>query len=417
MNGAILSRRGALQTLGAVTAASLAGGRRARAAAPVQMISHRYPALELFAEKMRTAVDGVQVNTQLMPFDKANELATIALSSKADTLDIVYASDSTVQKYAKNGWLMPLDDLFEKYKAEFNLGDFPEKGLAPYRYEGKLYVLPHTVNVMMLFYRKDLFEAEGKQPPKTIAEYEELAEHFNSPMRAGSVNCLKPVDAGLNEAHWFINALGDGWFDDQWKPVFNNDKGVAAIETLKDVTAYAQRGFATAANDECALAYQQDIGVMGLQWATRAASMDDPAKSRVVGMIDWAAAPGGHARLSGDGYAISAFTKQDPDLLFRIIATSSSDATQREAAALMVPPRESVLRDPEFAKKFRHYPGILAALETAQPFPPLPEFYEAGEFITRRVLQAVAGEMEVKAALDAAAGETEQLLKSRGYYN
>ncbi|WP_169728394.1 extracellular solute-binding protein [Geminicoccus roseus] len=417
MTGPILSRRSAIQTAGAAAALSLLGAPRARAASPVQMISHRYPALELFAEKMRGAVDGVEVNTQLMPFDKANELATIALSSKADTLDIVYASDSTVQKYAKNGWLMPLDDLFAKYKDEFGLGDFPEAGLAPYRYEGKLYVLPHTVNVMMLFYRKDLFEAEGKQPPKTIAEYHELAEHFNSPMRAGSVNCLKPVDAGLNEAHWYINALADGWFDDQWKPVFNNEKGVAAIEQLKEITQFAQRGYATAANDECSLAYQQDIGVMGLQWATRAASMDDPAKSRVVGQIDWAAPPDGHARLSGDGYAISAFTKQDPDLLFRIIATSSSDATQREAAALMVPPRESVLRDPKLAEQYRHYPAILASLETATPFPPLPEFYEAGEFITRRILQAVAGEMEVQEALDAAAGETEQLLQSRGYYN
>ena len=55
----------------------------ARAAAPVQMISHRFPALEYIAEKMRTAIPGVEVNTQLMPFDKALELATIAFSSKA----------------------------------------------------------------------------------------------------------------------------------------------------------------------------------------------------------------------------------------------------------------------------------------------------------------------------------------------
>jgi ABC-type glycerol-3-phosphate transport system substrate-binding protein len=416
MTGPILSRRSALQTIGAVTAASLVGSRRARAAAPVQMISHRFPALEFYAEKMRSAVPGVEVNTQLMPFDKANELATIALSSKADTLDIVYASDSTVQKYAKNGWLRPLDDLWEKYKEEFDLADYPEAGLTPYRYEGKLYVLPHTVNVMMLFYRKDLLDAEGKQPPKTMAEFVELASEFNTPMRSGAVSCLKPVDANMNEAHWYMNAIGDGWFDDQWKPIFNGEKGVQAIETLVEVTGYAQRGFATAANDECMLAYQQDLGLMGLQWATRAAAMDDPAKSRVVGKMDWAAPPSGHGRLSGDGYAISAFSKQDPDLLFRIIATSSNEANQREAAALMVPPRQSVLRDPELAKQNRHYPAILASLETATPFPLLPEFYEAGEFISRRILQAVAGEMEVKAALDAAAGETEQLLKSRGYY-
>ncbi|HEX2526015.1 MAG TPA: extracellular solute-binding protein [Geminicoccus sp.] len=415
MNKLNLDRRRTLGALGALGVASVTG-RRASAAAPVQMISHRYPALELYAEKMRSAVPGVEVNTQLMPFDKANELATIALSSKADTVDLVYASDSTVQKYAKNGWLRPLDDFWEKYKAEYNFADFPESGLAPYRYEGKLYVLPHNVNVMMLFYRKDLLEAEGKQVPKTIEEFVAIASEMNSPMRSGAVSCMKPVDANMNEAHWYMNAIGDGWFDENWKPIFNNEKGVKAIETLKEVTSYAQRGFATAANDECSLAYQQDLGLMGLQWATRAASMDDPAKSRVVDLIDWAAPPGGHGRLSGDGYAISAFSKQDPDLLFRIIATSSNEANMREAAALTVPPRESVLRDPELAKKFRHYPGILASLETAQPFPPLPEFYEVGEFISRRILQAVAGEMEVQAALDAAAGETEQLLRSRGYY-
>ena len=39
-----------------------------------------------------------------------------------------------------------------------------------------------------------------------------------------------------------------------------------------------------------------------------------------------------------------------------------------------------------------------------------------GEFISRRILQAVTGEMPTKQALDAAAGETEAYLKARGYY-
>jgi len=419
MGKQVLDRRQALRTLGAAVAAGAAAGgvaRDARAAGTVQMISHRYPALEHYATKMQQAVPGVTVNTQLMPFDKANELATIALSSKADTIDITYANDSTVLKYAKNGWLRPIDDLWARYKDEFNLADFPDSVLDAYRYEGKLYVVPHTVNVMLFFYRKDLLEKAGKQPPRTIAEFVELAKSLNSPRRAGTISCLKPVDASLNETSWYINAVGDGWFDKAWRPVFNDEKGVRAIETLKEVTRYAQRGFGSAANDECSLALQQDFATMGLQWATRAAAMDDPKKSRVVGLIDWVAPPDGHGRLSGDGYAISAFSKQDPDLLFRIIATSSNDASMREAAALMVPPRHSVLTDPENAKRYRHYPAVLASLETATPTPKLPEFYEVGEFIARRVLQAVNGEMEVKAALDAAAAETEALLKSRGYY-
>lgn len=413
-----ISRRSALQTLSgaaAGAATSLALPRPSRAAADVQMISHRYPALEYYAEKMRTALPGVKVNTQLMPFDKAKELASIALSSKADTFDIVYASDATVLEYAKNGWLRPLDELWEKYKDEYKLGDFAQSVVDSYRYEGKLYVLPHTVNVMLFFYRKDLFDAAGKAPPKTIDEYAALAKAFNTPARAGTISCEKPVDASLNEIHWYMNAIGDGWFDDGWHPIFNDEKGVEAVSKLKEITAYAQRGFTSAANDECMIALQQDLAAMGLQWATRAAAMDDPNKSRIVGKMDWVDAPDGHARLSGDGYGISAYSSKDPDMLFRILLRSSSEESMRGAAALMVPPRNSILNDPEIVQRFRYYPAVLDSMSSAVPFPRLPEFYEVGDFITRRVLQALTGEMEVKAALDAAASETTNLLKSRGY--
>jgi multiple sugar transport system substrate-binding protein len=409
----MLSRR-------SIVAATLATpailGARARAAGTIQMISHRYPALEYFAEKMRNAIPGTTVNTQLMPFDKALELITIAMSSKSDTPDIVYASDTSFQTFAKNGWIRPLDELWAKYRDEFQLDDYPDAVRKTYTYDGHLYVVPHTVNAMMFFYRKDLFDAAGKQPPKTFAEYRDLAKSFNSPLRSGAVSCLKPVDAAINESHWYINALGNGWFDRDWHPAFNDAKGVQAIELMKQVAAYAQQGFTAAANDECMIAYQQDTGVMGLQWASRAKAMDDPAKSRVIGKIDWVTPPQGHARISGDGYALSAFSKQDPDTLFRIIATSASQASIRGAASLLIPPRRSLLDDQELRQANRFYPAALASYETGVPAPSLPEFYAVGEFITRRILQAVTGEMAVKQALDAAAAETTDFLKGHGYY-
>jgi ABC-type glycerol-3-phosphate transport system substrate-binding protein len=386
------------------------------AADPVQMISHRYPALEFYAERMREALPDVEVNTQLMPHDKAMELANIAMSSKADTVDLLYLNDSTFLSFAKNGWLRPLDDLFEKYKEEFGLDDFTESVLETFTYEGHLYVLPHTVNTQLFFYRKDLFEEAGKNPPTSFDEYKALATEMNSPLRAGTISCLKPVDAALNEMHWYINALGGAWFDDEMKPVFNDEAGVQAITMLDDITDAAQRGFTSAANDECTIALQQDVAVMGMQWASRAAAMDDPEKSNVVGKIDWAAPPGGQQRIGADGYAISAFSKQDPETLFKIIATSSNQDNMREAASMILPPRRSLLNDPELQAANRHYPASLDSLEIGLAFPRLPEFYEVGEFITRRILQAVTDEMDVKAALDAAASESEDLLKSRGYY-
>lgn len=410
-----ITRRGALATAAGATATTLLP-RTGRAAGTVQMISHRYPALELWASKMKTAVPGVEVNTQLVPFDKALELSTIALSAKSDTLDIIYASDATFASFVKNGWIRPLDDLWAKYKAEFNLGDIADSVIKAFTYQGHIWVIPADINVMLLFYRSDVLKAAGKEVPKTIAEYQALAKALHSPARAGTIDCLKPVDANMNESHWYINALGQGWFDDKWKPIFNQAPGVAAITALKETTKYAQRGFATAANDECSIALQQDAAAMGLQWATRAGSMDDPKQSRIVGKMEWAPPPQGGGRFSADGYTISAFSRQDPDLLFRIIATATNEAAQREGAKLTVPPRKSVLNDPALQRDIRFYPAAAATVATAKPFPPLPEFYAVGEFISRRIVQAVTGEMEVKAALDAAAGETEAFLKSRGYY-
>ena len=50
-----------------------------------------------------------------------------------------------------------------------------------------------------------------------------------------------------------------------------------------------------------------------------------------------------------------------------------------------VEPGELIARAAEAAAADSGGRGVLAALETAQPFPSLPEFYELGETITRRV--------------------------------
>ena len=88
----------------------------------------------------------------------------------------------------------------------------------------------------------------------------------------------------------------------------------------------------------------------------------------------------------------------------------------RGAASLIIPPRKSLIDDPELGKANRFYPAALASYETGQAAPSLPEFYAVGEFITRRILQAITGELPVKQALDTAANETTEFLKGHGYY-
>jgi multiple sugar transport system substrate-binding protein len=118
----------------------------------------------------------------------------------------------------------------------------------------------------------------------------------------------------------------------------------------------------------------------------------------------------------GDAYCISAYSKQDPDLLFRILATATTAKNLRAAAGMMVPTRSSLLNDQELITKYRFFPAAKAAVAVGQGYPRLPEFYSVGQFITKRVGQYLTGDMQAKPALDLAAKETEDFLKGHGYY-
>jgi ABC-type glycerol-3-phosphate transport system substrate-binding protein len=382
----------------------------------IRVISHRQPALEYYTSQMQEALGEERVTVELMPIDKEIELASITMAAGSDAVDVLYLTDTLLKRFAANGWLEPLDEMWAKYKDEYKLDDFPKSVIDAVSYNGHIYSMPILSNTELFFYRSDLLSEKGIEPPSTMEEYEKAAAALDSNRMAGTIMSLKPVDAALNEAHWYMNSIGEGWFDENWKPIFNNEAGVAAIKKMKEMTKYAPRGFTAHANDESTINLQQGLAAMGLQWFTRASAMDDPKQSRFVGKFEWVAPPGGGARIANDGFAISKFSSADKEEMFRMLAEAASQESMREGASYAMPPRASLLEDPELSKKYRWYPAAREALETGQPFPALPEFIEVGEIITRHILQAVTGETEVKAALDQAANETEEFLSSRGYY-
>lgn len=400
---------------GTVALATPAIIRPARAADAVQLISHRYPALEFYAEKLRSAVPGMTVNTRLMPSGDAMQLQRIAFSAGDTSLDLLWVNSTIIGNYAKNGWLEPLDDMFAKHGQEFGLGDVSPASLRGCSYDGRLYAMPVTINVLLYAYRDDLFQAAKLQPPTTWEEQVNVARTLNSPRRSGVTLSLK-WDNPPYELQGILNTVGDGWFDKAWHPTFNSAKSVAAIEIYKRLAQYAVPGFTAQGNDENSVNFGQDIAATGQQWATRCSAMDDPAKSKVIGKVNWTAPPGGRQAVNTDAYAISSKSVKNKDKLFRLLAAALAEPNQRAGASLAVPTRRAVLTDPEIQAKYRWYPAISKALDVGEPLPALPEFNEVAELATKRMVQAIVGQIPVKEALDTGADEVTELLKRRGYY-
>ena len=381
----------------------------------VTLISHRYPALEWYADKMKSALPGTTVDTRLMPSGDAAQMQRLQFSSASPGMDILWLNSSLMAFYAKNGWLEPMDDLIAKFRDEYKLGDINPTSLRGMTYEGKVYGLPLTTNTLLYAYREDVFSERKLAPPATWEEQVEIAKALHSPRRSGTTLSLK-WDMPPYELSSVLHTVGDGWFDRDWRPVFNSAKGVAAIDLYRRLSAYAVPGFSSQANDENTVNFAQDVAATGQQWATRCATMDNPQRSKVVGKIQWAVPPGGKQAITTDGYAISRFSTKNKEMLFRILARALDEDSQRGAADLATPTRRAVLNDPAIQARFRWYPAVSKCLDVGEPLPALAEFNEAAELACRRIVQAIVGQMPVKAALDAGAAEVVELLTRRGYY-
>ena len=67
------------------------------------------------------AVPGVTVAPQLSNFPQFQEKVRIGLSARSVEIDLMACSGSKVREFAKAGWLEPLDDLWDKYRDEYDL--------------------------------------------------------------------------------------------------------------------------------------------------------------------------------------------------------------------------------------------------------------------------------------------------------
>jgi ABC-type glycerol-3-phosphate transport system substrate-binding protein len=388
----------------------------------LHLLSHRYPALEYYAEALQKAAPpNVKVETELMPYDQYSEKMRINLAAGSDAYDITYLDPQNLKEFAEKGWLMPIDRFVTKYDSEYDFSDIPKGIWELCSHDGVTYSVAHHQLAYIMFYRGDVLSSAGIKPPELLDEYVDASKKLTTSDRFGTSLTLKPPDGLGNEFHSYLMACGGEWLDSNYRPVLNGPAGVMAVEYIKTLMSYAPPGVMNYANDESMVAMQQDKVAMMHQWSTRAAAMNNPEQSKVVGLVKWKKGvtlkPGGRpaCRYTAVGYGIPAFTKNDPDLIFSIIAKATSTESQKGGAGLAMPVRLSVTSIPELAIEHPEWAAAVDAIQSgAKELPLIAEFSRMREVSTKRIAQALAGELGIQAALDTAAKEVTQVLTESG---
>ena len=323
-------------------------------AVEINMIGWSFPITDFYAEELDKCnrYDTITLNTQLLAGADAQEQVRLSLSGGGDSpFDIVHGANGQVAEWGAPGWLMPLNDLVDKYWDEYNLSDIPQTAWDGVTLDGNIYGVPMVGNTLHTIYRVDVFEELGIEPPET---YDEMIAICNE---IGLDNPDWDMPFGLTlsyarawelEFFMLLRANGADYLDENNMPVFNGPEGLASVDLMVEVAnaCLGDTGVSLSLND-------QEVGVqLGSipavkMWASRAANMSDPERTDLVDQIGYAPAP----RITADGpragsawndyYMIPAMTTNDPDLVFRIIMEAADERSQREAAEVGMATRVS----------------------------------------------------------------------------
>jgi multiple sugar transport system substrate-binding protein len=367
---------------------------------------------------------GIHINIAEFPYGSLFEKELIDLSARSGAYDLVMLDDPWFPKFAH--LLVDLAPLLQNKGLKGPDEDFVQTSIALCRVPGNtegLYALPYVGNSQLLFYRKDLFTKHNLKAPATwddalaAAKFISEQETNGAPgggkvygyvMRAAQGNAAV---ADFMPIFW---AFGGEMFDANYQPNVNSAEGIAALKFMLELGKYSPPGYASFNADEVGAHLLQGTAAISINWPAWISSFNDPAKSKVIGKMEFATLPGakntGRAEIGNWLIAIPRDAKnQDAAFEFLLWATS---AEQMKLSALRgnPPTRKSLFQDPELLAKFPAYPAQLRSLESSRPRPRTRHWNEIENVFGIYLSKANSGELSAEDAMNQANVEIAKIL-------
>lgn len=352
---------------------------------------------------------GVRIEVVELPYANLFEKVQLDLTSRTGAYDVIMMDDPWFPLMAANGNLAPLPREPDS--------DFIANCLQVCKNGATYFALPYVGNAQLFFYRGDLFSKYGMAPPqawddvlhaaKTIGEKEKM---FGYVMRAAPGNA---VVADFMPLLWAFG--GDVVSTDGAAAACDSAAGVEALRFMLELGKYSPPGYAGFNADEVSAHLLESTAVMSINWPAWIAAMDDPAKSKVVGKIEFTTMPAerekGVGELGAWLVAVPSASKHTSDA-FDFVFWATDAAQMKQAALRGNPPtRRSVFESPDLVAKFRAFPTQLRSLDSSRPRPRTAKWNEIENAFGIYLSKANAGAMDPAEAMRRAAQAIDEILK------
>ena len=428
--------------LGACSALALAGTASAETITIATVNNGDMIRMQGLTEEFTSKNPDIQIEWVTLEENVLRERVTTDIATSGGQYDIMTIGNYEVPIWAKQGWLTELSGLGDSYDVD-DLLPAIRGGLTV---EDKLYAAPFYGESAMIMYRTDLFEKAGLEMPDnpTWEFIGEAARKITD--RDTDINgiCLRGK-AGWGENMAFVTALtnsfGGRWFDENWKPQFDQPEWKEALQFYVDLMKDAgPSGASSNGFNENLTLFQQGKCGMWIDATVAASFVSNPKDSTVADKVGYAIFPSkdgvnNHGNwLWSWNLAIPA-SSQKVDAAKKFIAWATSkdytDLVASKEGWANVPPgtRTSLYENEEYKKAAPFAEPTLAAMQaaditkpTVQPVPytggqfvAIPEFQAIGTNVGQLFSAVVAGQSSVDDALAQAQSATVREMTRAGY--
>ena len=304
------------------------------------------------------------------------------LAAKDKGLDLLGMDVTWTAEFAKAKWIRQLTPDQQTQATKDTL----QPPIDTAMWDGKLYGVPRTTNVQLLWYRKSLVPT----PPKTFDEMMTMAEQLKSQG--------KPYEIGLTAAQYegyvvnvnnLITAYGGTLVNKDSSAPTVDDKTVQALTLLHKLatSGLVSSSLSNAQEPEVFADLQAGRSAFSLNWPYVLSAMRT-ANPGIVDDLGFAPYPSVNGdtpkvTLGGMNYAISSYSKH-PDESFDA-AMCLRDQKNALSAALDngdVPALSTVFDLPEFVKAYPMKDVLLAELKNAVPRPVSPVYQNISTLVS-----------------------------------
>lgn len=381
--------------------------------------------------EMYEAETGASIELDVTPYPAMSEKIRNSIRAPEGIYDIVITSTEFMSTHYDSGLLEDINAIDPDYKLDEGVCSYQNTSYWNYETHsfdpnGTFVGIPVNGNVQVLYYRRDLYEEKGLEPPKTWDDLIKNASVFHSPPAMyGMIQRAERTSVTYNFGPYLFSHGGSIYKDPvggDWTIMINSPEAKAAMEKYLELRDTAGHQNAHAIGQGEMIQYLR-TGRAAHAIAVIAAwgGMDDPDKSAVIGKMGAALIPAGPVKNSSSlGHWEASIPKNIPDEnkkaaldFLKWLVTEENQIKYIQNGA--VPVRCDLIYSPLAQEdQFRFIEALGQNSEVADFLAPLVQAVESTSITNLYLNKIVAGELSIEDGLNQCAEELYNMVTKAG---